>query len=109
MIFSMLTKDDKKYIEDRIEKKIDALAIIIQKGFAEVFAKLDTKADKEDVKKLENRMDNLGNRMDSLEDRMYKIEGRMNTLEFRLVTGPNNRIDRVEDDIRIIKSKLGLS
>ncbi|MCB9805814.1 hypothetical protein H6775_01480 [Candidatus Nomurabacteria bacterium] len=98
----MLTKQDKKYIEDRIEKKIDGLAIIIQKGFEEVFVRLDTKVDKGDFADMKRQIV-------SLDKRVYSLEGRINTLEFKLVTAPNNRLDRVEDDIRMIKGKLGLN
>lgn len=101
-MFHMLTKQDRKYIDDLFEEKIGVLAIMIQNGFDELNR---NKADKADVDRIEIK---LGNRMDKLDDRMDKLEGRMNTLEFKLITAPNNRLDKVEDDVRQIKAKIGI-
>lgn len=87
-MFHMLTKQDRKYIDDLFDEKIGVLAIMIQNGFDELNR---NKADKTDLKTAIDR-----------------LEGRMNTLEFKLITAPNNRLDKVEDDIRQIKSKVGL-
>lgn len=81
----MLTKEDKKYIDN----KIDNLDIIIQSGFQQI---METKANKVDVDKVEN---NLTRRIDILE---YKIVG-----------GQIRRLDKIEDEMRIVKSKLNLN
>jgi chaperonin cofactor prefoldin len=112
----MLTKQDRKYIDQKIED----LAVMIQGYFSISDTKLnnlETKVDSLETKidGLENRMDSLENKVDSLENkvdaldkRVYDLEGRFNTFEFKLITAPSNRLDRVEDDIRIIKNKIGL-
>jgi hypothetical protein len=45
----MLTKQDRKYIESTIDKKIDALAIIIQKGFEDCTIRTDMKGCRREV------------------------------------------------------------
>lgn len=90
-MFNMLSKQDKQYID----KKFEDFALMVQRGFQEIN---DTKADKSEVAEGFNR----------IEERLINMEGRMNTLETKLVTVPNNRLDRVEDDIRIIKAKLNI-
>lgn len=84
----MLTKKDKKYIEDRIESKIDNLAILIQSGFKQIMA---TKADAEDVNK-----------------RFDKIDHRLDILEYKMIGTHGRRLDKVEDDIRMVKAKFKL-
>ncbi len=106
-MFRMLTKQDRSYIDNLLDKRFDdfeikmdakfeALAIMIQNGFDEINR---NKADKADVDRIEIK---LGNKMD-------KLEGRMNTLEFKLITAPSNRLDKVEDDVRQIKAKIGIA
>ncbi len=105
-MFHMLTKQDRKYIDDLFEEKIGVLAIMIQGGFSALETRMDRLETRMDG--LDNRMDRLEIRMDGLETRMDNLEGRMNTLEFKLITAPNNRLDRVEDDVRQIKAKIGI-
>lgn len=93
----VLTKEDKNYIETTIDKKLDQkldeklgeFAILMKQSFDKVFAILDTKADKKDV-----------------DERFDRLEYRMDTLEYKIVGGQSRRLEKVEDDVRIIKSKL---
>ncbi len=111
----MLSKQDMHWINNLLDEKLEHFARIINSS-------LETKADKDDIAQLatrmecldtrmdglDTRMDGLDTRMDGLDTRMVSLEGRMNTLEFKLVTAPSNRLDRVEDDIRMIKAKVGM-
>lgn len=106
---AMLTKEDRKYIGDIFDKKFDEkfdkrfseMAIMIQNGFEEVYKRLDTKVDKEDFYSLKEEVHDLKGEVFALK---YDLGG----LENRLIDGPNRRLDRVEDDVRIIKTKLSL-
>jgi len=76
---------------------IDELARIIQEN---VVAKMATG---EDIVALRSEMNR---RLNSVETRLDDIDTRLGSVE-RLLT--SNRIDRIEDDIRILKTKTGVA
>jgi chromosome segregation ATPase len=126
----MLTKQDKSYIaqefirfEERFEKKIDekfdAFAIMIQKGFEECATKTELKAVEdrlsirldnveEKLDKVEERLDGVEERLGNVENKLSDIDDRLTSIEHKNFHAPNRRLDKVEDDIRIIKTKVGL-
>lgn len=87
----MLTLEDKKYIKDRIGKKIDNLAVLIQKSFAQVSLRADMEA-------IEVRMN----------DRFDKIDYRLDVIEYKIIGGQGRRLEKIEDDMRVVKTKLDL-
>ena len=68
---------------------IEDLAVSVQKGFIEV---------KQEIKDLDQKVDK---RFDKVEERLDRIEGS--------VTGHGNRLDRREDGMRVVKTKVGIS
>jgi hypothetical protein len=119
-MFHMLTKQDRSYIDNLLDKRFDdfevrfeskmdakfeSLAIMIQRGFSECVTKTEFRDFKSDM---DERFNSVDERFTSVDNHLDNLEGKMNTLEFKLITAPNNRLDKVEDDIRQIKSKVGL-
>lgn len=88
---AMLTKEDKDYITNHVDRKIDELAVLVQSGFKEI---IETKADKRDLEETDKKIE--------------KIDYRLDVIEYKLVGGQGRRIERLEDDIRIVKTKIGL-
>ncbi len=92
-------------MEKSIDSKIDDLAAMVARGFAETATKadfrelqgridgLDTRVDSLDAK-----MDGLGNRMDSLDNRMDGLDSRMHSVE--------RRLGHVEEGVEEIKEVL---
>jgi len=74
---------------------IENLAISVQKGFIEV---------KQEIKELEikvnERFDKVDERFDKVEERLENIEG--------FVGGHERRFERLEDDMRMVKTKVGI-
>lgn len=91
-MFSMLTKQDKTYINDLLDRRFEELAIMIQNGFAEIIGRVNV----------------LEFGVEKLEESVYELKTQVNTIEFKLITAPGNRLDKIEDDVRQIKSKFGL-
>lgn len=91
-MFSMLTKQDKTYINDLLDRRFEELAIMIQNGFAEIIGRVNV----------------LESGVEKLEESVYELKTQVNTIEFKLINAPSNRLDKIEDDIRQIKSKFGL-
>lgn len=86
----MLTIKDLKLIGDLMDKRFEDFAILMQGEFSNIYSILETKADKSDIEKiLETKADKTD--IGRLE---YKFEG---------------RLERNEDNIRIVKTKLKLS
>jgi len=67
---------------------IEDLAIITQKGFASVDEKIEN---------LDDKVDNLTIEMNTRFDRIENI----------LIRAHENRLDKIEDDIRILKTLAG--
>lgn len=105
-MFSMLTKQDKSYINDLLDRRFEELAMMIQKGFADCVTKTEFNSLKEEMSDMEDR---LNTKIDGLDNRVYKLEAKLNTMEFKLITAPNNRLDKIEDDVRQIKAKVGMN
>lgn len=105
-MFRMLTKQDRKYIDQKIED----LAIMIQKGFSECVTKTEFNLEINNLRsEMDDRFNVVNERLNSVDDRLYNLEGKVNTMEFKLVTAPSNRLDKVEDDVRQIKAKIGIA
>ena len=75
-------------VERIVEPKFEEFAILMQSEFRALH---ETKADKTDILKLQNDISNLDNKVTRLEN---KFEG---------------RIERVEDNMRIVKTTLKLT
>jgi len=75
-------------IEKIVEPKFEEFAILMQNEFRAIH---ETKADKNDILKLQNDISNLDNKVTRLEN---KFEG---------------RIERLEDNMRIVKTTLKLT
>jgi hypothetical protein len=101
--FSMLTKQDKNYIADAInnalDKKFDDFATIIQSSFKNVYEKFDA---------VDNRFDAVDARFESIDERFDKLDYRLDVLEYKIVGGQERRLDKIEDDVRTIKTSLNL-
>ncbi|MFT5180089.1 MAG: hypothetical protein ACI9GH_000408 [Candidatus Paceibacteria bacterium] len=84
----MLTDNDLKRIGDlldlKIDKKFEDFAVLMQSEFSDIHKKLDyldnTKADKSDIARLEG-----------------------------YIMRSDRRVDRLEDDMRVVKTKLELA
>jgi hypothetical protein len=58
---------------------------------------------------VENRLGVVELKVDKLDQRLYLVEEATNHIKFKFVTTPSNRLDKIEDDMRLVKSKLGIS
>jgi ribosome-associated translation inhibitor RaiA len=74
---------------------VEDLAISVQKGFIEV--KQEMKAG---FKAVDERLNKVEERLDKVEERLENIEG--------LVGGHERRFERLEDDMRVVKTKVGI-
>jgi len=95
----MLTKQDKNYIEGMFDKKFDDLATIIQSSFKNVYEKFDA---------VDERFDAVDERFELIDERFDKLDYRMDVLEYKIVGGQGRRLDKIEDDVRTIKTSLNL-
>jgi len=81
-------------VDAKLDRKFNSFAIMVQNGFSEVLSKIETitntMATKEDLEKLDKK---LSSRMDRLES---KVEGH------------DRRFDYLDDNIRLIKTKIGI-
>jgi predicted nuclease with TOPRIM domain len=76
---------------------INQLAQMMQRSFGHLEGRID---------KLEVRFDSLEGRFDFTEKRFDDLEVRFDLLESKIVNNHENRLSRLEDDVRIIKTKL---
>ncbi|MEY2641131.1 MAG: hypothetical protein RL150_524 [Candidatus Parcubacteria bacterium] len=91
----MLTSEDLQKISDLIQQSIERafeenltpFAISVQQQFAAIDARFDA---------ADRRADTFATKTD-----IARLEG--------ILTGHNGRIDRLEDDVRVIKTKLKLA
>jgi len=74
---------------------VEDLARAVQKGFVEV--KEEFKEVRQEIKELDQKVDK---RFDKVEERLDRIEG--------FVTGHGNRLDRLEDNMLVVKTKVGI-
>ena len=70
---------------------VDDLAVMIARGF-------DATATKADLAKLHAEVN----------QRFTKMEQRFDRVENILLRAQDNRLDRLEDDVRVIKTKVGV-
>lgn len=82
-----------KSTQQFINKKIDHLAGMVAKGF-------ENTATKKDVSGLETRLDGIDKRLDGIDVRLDHIEN-------LLIRAHENRIERLEDKVRILETALG--
>ena len=76
-----MDKGTKKYISDEVEK----LAMMVKGGFDEVIQKMDKG-------------------FTEVHERLDKADGRL----MRIELGYGTRLERAEDNIRLIKTKIGM-
>lgn len=91
-------------VKGRQNKKamtIDELARITQKGFEGVGVEI--KDFREEVKDFKQETREL---FDKVETRLGTIEAGLNRIENRFVGAHENRIERLEDDMRVVKTTL---
>ncbi len=90
--------------EDKIEFKLMFIEVLKDGNFV---TKEDLKnlATKDDIARLEERMDRLEERMDRLEDRMDKLEDRMDRLEDRM-DKLEDRMDKLEDRMDRLEDRM---
>jgi len=75
-----------------IDERVDRLAIMVQAGFSEVLSKMATKDDLERF---------------ATKDDLNKIDERLSSVELKL-EGHSRRFDYIDDNIRMIKTKVGI-
>lgn len=76
--------------EKETDRKIDALALMVAKGFDDISGKIthmDTKIDT-----LDQRIDTMDGRIDGIDERLERIEGALETLEANL----NKKVDKID-------------
>lgn len=82
--------------KNQLEQKIDNLANAVAKGFEEVHQKI------EDLnKKVDKRFTEMDKRFDEMDTRFDRLEF--------LVSGHDRRIEILEDKVRQLGAKVGLS
>jgi tetrahydromethanopterin S-methyltransferase subunit G len=76
---------------------IDTLAGIMKMSFDDL---------KEDLtRKMENGFAEVDMRFDEVDKRFDKVEYRLDVIEGKLINNHENRIVRLEDEVRVIKTK----
>lgn len=85
---------------------IEDLAIMVKRGFDETAKKVDVDARFE---KIEARLDKTATKDDivRLEKEITKLDQNISHIGY-LPIGIERRLDRVEDDLRIVKTKVGI-
>ena len=53
-----------------------------------------------------NAFDRIDRRFDKMDERFDKVEARLDRIENLLIRGLENRMDRVEDKVRVVETKL---
>jgi hypothetical protein len=71
------------------DEKIDALALMVGRAF----------------KDLDQRMDD---RFEKVDQQFADVQQRLDRIESILITGQENRLTRLEDSMRQVRTKLGL-
>src|SRR5258706_13160087 len=82
-------------MEGKKRMTLDELARMVKEGFDQTASKAD----------MERGFAAVGTRLDRVEGRLEDIDTRLSTVE-RLLT--SSRIDRIEDDLRVLKTKAGI-
>lgn len=79
----------------KIEKQIEELALAVAKGFEEVHQKIDGL-----YSEMDRRFEEMNRRFEQIEYRLDVIDGR--------ILGTTNRLDILEDKMRLVFNKIGL-
>ncbi len=79
---------------------IEDLAVMVKRGF-------DDTASKRDVKLVDDRLDKVDDRLQKIEKEVKELREDL-AFVTRLPASVERRVDRMEDDIRLIKTKVGL-
>lgn len=73
---------------------IEDLARITKNGF-------DTTATKQEMREVNDRLDKMDGRLDKMDSRLDKMEN-------LLLRAHENRIEKLEDNMRLVKTKIGI-
>ena len=79
-------------MENEKEITMDALASMVQKGFDGV----------------DGRLDKIDGRLDGVENRLGNVETRLERIEKLLLAEHQRRIERLEDDVQVLKDALNI-
>ncbi|MDA8611338.1 hypothetical protein N9L18_00540 [Candidatus Pacebacteria bacterium] len=104
-MFGMLTNKDLKQVGDLLDEKLE------QKLEQKLDEKLDEKFDEKLGKFaiiLKSNFDRIENRFDSLENRFTILENKFDKLTFIVNQNHDRRIESLEDNMRIVKSRLSI-
>jgi chromosome segregation ATPase len=89
---------------------IDKLAQMINNSFESLrgemksgFGKIDTR-----LNNVENQLGNVESRLDKVENKLEKMDTRLVAVEHKVSFANDNRMTRLEEDVRTIKTKLNL-
>ncbi len=80
------------------EITIDDLAVMVSRGFENTTTKQDLSGLKEE----------MNERFDNVDIRLQKIDGRLDHIEHHLIFGHTNRLEYLEDAVRLLKTKAGV-
>lgn len=87
--------DGFKELNKKIDNKIDELAIATQKGFEEIHGEINKK-----FEEVDRRFENVDKRFEEVDRRFDRVD--------MYIIGFGNRLDNVDDKIRVLKTKTGL-
>ncbi|MEK7152175.1 MAG: hypothetical protein AAB773_01965 [Patescibacteria group bacterium] len=96
-----MEKDTKQFLEKGFKKTdaaIENLAAMTARGFEKVDKRFE---------KVDKRLDGIDGRLDGIDSRLDGIDVRLDRIENLLIRDNTNRIERLEDKIRIIETALG--
>ena len=96
-----MEKDTKQFLEKAFKKTdaaIENLAAMTARGFEKVDKRFE---------KVDKRLDGIDGRLDGIDGRLDGIDVRLDRIENLLIRDNTNRIERLEDKIRIIETALG--
>ena len=96
-----MEKDTKQFLEKGFKKTdaaIENLAAMTARGFEKVDKRFE---------KVDKRLDGIDGRLDGIDGRLDGIDVRLDRIENLLIRDNTNRIERLEDKIRIIETALG--
>ena len=100
------TNDDKKYIKDTVSESVDNLAHIVARGF-------ELTATKEDIKRLDVRMDHLDGRIDHLDGEVQHINATLNVMSQDIADIKKHFVYRYEFEdlmarVKYLETKLNI-
>jgi predicted nucleic acid-binding Zn-ribbon protein len=87
------------------EMTVDQLAVITLKSFSHLEKKVDILND--EIKGVKDRLDKVEDSLGTVENKISAIEDTLNKVE-KNTNGHEHRISHLEDDARVIKTKLDI-